>query len=126
MKRRSTLAVLLVLMLTLLAGCGSTTQNDANATNGTQEETTTTDFGSADPNGDGIVGNDGSGTDGNTIVNDTEDAADDVVDGVEDAADDLTGDNDTNTKTKTNRTTTRTTTDRDTADNNPMADDNAR
>ncbi len=114
MKRKGMLAVLLVLMLGLLAGCGSTTQNETTDTDGTKEQTTTTDFGSADPNGDGIVGNDGSGTDDGSIADNTKDIGADVADSIEDAADDVTG-NDTTDEKENNRTA-----------DNPTANDNAR
>lgn len=105
-----------VLLTMLLAGCGSNAADDK--TDGVNSSTGTgsvvTDTGSADPDGDGIVGNDREGydvDDGDNIIDDAENAVDDAAEDVDDAIDDAT--DGTNNASNT-------------AENNPSADKNAR
>ena len=79
-------------------------------------------------NGDGIVGNDGTGYDDNNNDNMVDDAIDDTQNAMDDAVDDVTGNknNRNNTNNTNNNTGNGQTSGNVTTKNNPTADNNAR
>ena len=106
-----------LLLPVLLTGCGmSNTAADQNTTTETETQTRT-DTGSGsgwvDENGDGIIGNDGTGytEDTGSVTDDVESAADDlgraVENGAEDVTDGVVGDTQTDRTTTDENTTTK-------------------
>lgn len=114
-KRWGMMGASVCLLALLLTGCGmSDTATDQNTTTETETQTRT-DTGSGsgwvDENGDGIIGNDGTGytEDAGSVTDDVESAADDlgraVENGAEDVTDGVVGDTQTD-RTMTDENTT--------------------
>ena len=116
-KRWGMMGASVCLLALLLTGCGmSNTAADQNTTTETETQTRT-DTGSGsgwvDENGEGIIGNDGTGytEDTGSVTDDVESAADDlgraVENGAEDVTDGVVGDTQTDRTTTDENTTTK-------------------
>lgn len=116
-KRWGMMGASVCLLALLLTGCGmSNTAADQNTTTETETQTRT-DTGSGsgwvDENGDGIIGNGGTGytEDTGSVTDDVESAADDlgraVENGAEDVTDGVVGDTQTDRTTTDENTTTK-------------------
>ncbi len=135
MKRFGVQSLAAVLVLTMLCtGCGSMTADTNSSTNRTTNQTTNqpgsviTDTGSADPDGDGIVGDDTEGyevEDGDDILDDAGRAVDDAGDAVRDTVDDMTDGNNENNRTN-EKTGAKPNANSNGSTTNPQADENAR